>query len=237
MPIALVLRHLAFEDLGLFTAALTRRGYQVQEVDAGVDADPQRLVQADLLAICGGPIGVYETDRYPYLLDEIAAVKTRLEAGQATLGICLGAQIMAAALGARVYPGGRKELGWSTLTLTPAGRESPLAVLEAQAVLHWHGDTFELPAGCSWLASTPVYPQQAFAFGRHGLALQFHAEADPKRIEQWLIGHSAELSLARIDLQQLRAQTQRHGAALEILAPQLIEQWLDDLSESEGSAD
>lgn len=233
MKLATVLRHLAFEDLGLLEAPLAARGYVIETVDAGVDADPARLAASDLLVICGGPIGVYEIDRYPYLEGEIQATATRLAAGRPTLGICLGAQLMAAALGARVYPGGRKELGWGPLQLTAAGKHSPLAVLEGLPVLHWHGDTFDLPAGATHLAASPVYPHQAFAVGRHGLALQFHVEADPARIEQWLIGHTGELSVAGIDIPGLRAATLAQGPAMVKAAPALLERWLEGLVEQE----
>jgi GMP synthase (glutamine-hydrolysing) len=227
MKTALVLRHLAFEDAGLFADPLRKRGYTLRELDAGVDATPTELEAADLLVVCGGPIGVYETDRYPCLLDEIDALRSRLQARRPTLGLCLGAQLMAAALGARVYPGGRKELGWAPLQLSAAGQASPLGVLGGQPVLHWHGDTFDLPAGATLLASTALYPHQAFSHGPHALALQFHVEADWRRIEQWLIGHAGELAAAGIDVNALRAASQLHGPALQTLASELIGRWLD----------
>jgi len=230
MKTALVLRHLAFEDAGLFAAPLQARGYALREVDAGVNAEPHELEHADLLVVCGGPIGVYETDHYPYLVDEIAALRQRLQAGRPTLGLCLGAQLMAAALGARVYPGGRKELGWSPVQLSAAGLASPLGVLRDLPVLHWHGDTFDLPEGATLLASTALYPHQAFSHGRHALALQFHAEADWRRIEQWLIGHTGELSGADVDVNALRAASRQHGPALEAASAALIQRWLDDLA-------
>lgn len=227
---ALVLRHLAFEDAGLFAAPLRERGYTIREVDAGANAAPAELEFADLLIVCGGPIGVYETDRYPFLADEIKALQRRLEAKRPTLGLCLGAQLMAAALGARVYPGCKKELGWAPLQLSAAGQASSLGVLSGLPVLHWHGDTFDLPEGASLLASTALYPHQAFAYGRHALALQFHAEADWRRIEQWLIGHTGELSGAGIDINALRAASHQHGPALESAAAQLLNRWLDGLT-------
>lgn len=230
MKTALVLRHLAFEDAGLFNDPLRERGYAIREVDAGVNATRSDLEGADLLIVCGGPIGVYETDRYPFLVDEIAALQTRLHATRPTLGLCLGAQLMAAALGARVYPGGTKELGWAPLQLSAAGQASALGVLADLPVLHWHGDTFDLPPGATLLASTSMYPNQAFSVGLHALALQFHAEADSRRIEQWLIGHTGELSGAGIDINALREASHRHGPALQAAAGQLLHRWLDDLA-------
>lgn len=228
MKTALVLRHLAFEDAGLFAEPLREHGYAIREVDAGVNARPDELESADLLIVCGGPIGVYETDRYPFLTDEIAALQRRLQAKRITLGLCLGAQLMAAALGARVYPGGKKELGWAPLQLSAAGQASALGVLADLPVLHWHGDTFDLPDGAMLLASTGLYPHQAFSLGNHALALQFHAEADSRRIEQWLIGHTGELSGAGIDINALRAASHQYGPALQAAAAQLLHRWLDD---------
>ena len=221
-----VIRHLAFEDLGLFAPVLARTQATVTYYEAGVDDLVAPMREADLTIVLGGPIGVYEADHYPFLNDELAALKDRLAAGRPTLGICLGAQLMAAALGARVYPGGRKELGWGELSLTEAGRAACLGHLASTPVLHWHGDTFDLPAGATLLASTEVYPNQAFAVGKHALALQFHVEADYRRIEQWLIGHTGELSGAGIDIPTLRAASHAAGPRLAAAAPAVLNQWL-----------
>lgn len=223
------IRHLAFEDLGLFTEILSTQGWQVTYHEAGLEDLATPIRQADLAVILGGPIGVYEADRYPFLDDELAVLKNRLAAGRPTLGICLGAQLMAAALGARVYPGGRKELGWGEVKLTEAGSCSPLSHLAGTPVLHWHGDTFDLPVGATRLAGTDVYENQAFAVGRNTLALQFHVEADYRRIEQWLIGHTGELSAAGIDVPTLRARSREAGPALRTASGGLLGDWLDQL--------
>ncbi len=224
------IRHLAFEDLGLLGSALAARGWTITYHEAGLDDLATPLREADLAVVLGGPIGVYETDRYPFLNDELAALKERLADRRPTLGICLGAQLMAAALGARVYPGGRKELGWGEVKLTEAGRASPLAHLAGRPVLHWHGDTFDLPVGATRLASSDVYENQAFAVDTHALALQFHVEADYRRIEQWLIGHTGELSAAGIDIPSLRARSREIGPGLDAAAPALLDDWLARLT-------
>src|SRR6185312_9977283 len=120
MPTAVALRHVPFEDLGLLGPLLERRGWRVSYRDAAVDSFAD--VDADLLIVLGGPIGAYEDAAYPWLADELRATERRLAAGLPTLGICLGSQLMARALGARVYPGHAKEIGWSPLLLTDAGR-------------------------------------------------------------------------------------------------------------------
>ncbi|MFV0662685.1 glutamine amidotransferase [Denitromonas sp.] len=230
MPRALVLRHVAFEDLGLFEGPLRQRGYAIETVDAGVDAHPRRLRSADLLVICGGPISAYDADRYPYLSEEIIAIRDRLAARAPTLGLCLGAQLMACAMGARVYPGKRKELGWAPLQLTEAGCASPLAAVGDLPVLHWHGDTFDIPKGATWLAASADTPHQAFSVGHHALALQFHLEMDPTRVEQWLIGHALELAEAGINLPALRTATALHGPQLAPIARSVLTTWLDTMT-------
>ena len=157
------------------------------------------------------------------------ALRERLAARRVTLGICLGAQLMAAALGSRVYPGGRKEIGWSALLLSEAGRRSPLRHLEGVPVLHWHGDTFELPSEAEHLAATEVYANQAFRLGSAVLGLQCHPEADPDRFERWLIGHCGELAAAGLDVRTLRSQTQVLGPGLARAARAVLGEWLDDL--------
>ncbi|MGE0667749.1 MAG: glutamine amidotransferase [Sphingomonadales bacterium] len=227
---ARIIRHLAFEDLGLFAAPLAAREWDVAYADAGIDDIAGAIATADLAVICGGPIGVYETEKYPFLLDELAALEARVEAGRPTLGLCLGAQLIAAALGAPVYPGRRKEIGWGRIQLSLDGRHSCLAGLAEVPVLHWHGDTFDLPPGAVLLASSDLYPHQAFGIGANVLALQFHAEADPRRIEQWLIGHAAELSAAGIDVPALRARTQAVRGQVETPAAALLNRWMDGWS-------
>lgn len=226
---ACVVRHVAFEDLGSFGPLLEGAGFDVSVMDAGVDELAEPVVRSDLVVILGGPIGVYEEERYPFLSDERRALSQRLREGRPTLGICLGAQLMAAALGARVYPGGHKEIGWGPLQLTSVGESSCLAKLAGQPVLHWHGDTFDLPDGAERLASTALYENQAFALGQNVLALQFHPELEARRFEQWLVGHAVELAAAGIDIAHLRAVVRQGGAALRAAAASMLGHWLERL--------
>lgn len=225
-----VVQHLAFEDLGSFAQPLRELGHACRVVQAGVDDVGQAIDEAELLVVLGGPIGVYETDRYPFLVDELAALERRLAARRPTLGICLGAQLMARALGADVYPGGRKEIGWSELQLSPAGLQSPLQHLVSVPVLHWHGDTFDLPAGAELLASSAVYPHQAFRVGPNILGLQFHPEALTREFERWLIGHGGELASAGLDVPTLRAQARQHGPLLERAGQAMLRAWVSELT-------
>ena len=157
MTTCIALRHLAFEDAGLFGDILAERGIDLSYVDVGLGSlDKGALAEADLLVVLGGPIGVYETQEYPFLLDEIAALRARIDRRRPTLGICLGAQLIATALDARVAPGPAKEIGYAPIDLTVAGKRSVLAPFEGVDVLHWHGDNLDLPANAERLASTII---------------------------------------------------------------------------------
>ena len=227
----LAVRHVAFEDLGLLGPLLSARGYDVRYHDAGIERfDAGTLIGPDLVIVLGGPIGVYECETYPFITDEIAAVAARLGANKPTLGICLGAQMMAAALGAGVAPGPVKEIGYAPLTLTATGQSSVLAPLGASPVLHWHGDNCELPAGCECLASTRHCPVQAFSRTPTQLALQFHLETEPARFEAWLVGHRVELGKAGLDPRKLREQARTLGPPLSEVGCKVLSAWLDGVA-------
>ncbi len=229
-PRAVAIRHVSFENLGLLGPLLAERGYIVSYRDAGIDPiTPAIALDAELLVVLGGPIGVHEVGEYPFLEQEQRAIAARLAAGLPTLGICLGAQLIADALGADVKATGRKEIGYDSLTLTTQGRSSVLAPLEGIPVLHWHGDAFTIPAGAERLAETPGYPNQAFSFGHQVLGLQFHLEADHTQIERWLIGHACELAGAGVEPTRIRRDARTHGPALAEAATRVLNAWLDQI--------
>jgi GMP synthase (glutamine-hydrolysing) len=228
---ALVLRHVHFEDLGSFARPLQEAGYGVRCSDVDdpdfCAGDPR---DADLLIVLGGPVGVYEDTHYPFIAAELDFIRTRLQTRRPTLGICLGAQFIALALGAGVYPMSQKEIGFSTLTITEEGLAGPLRHLADVEVLHWHGDTYTLPWEAWNLASTALAEQQAFAIGRHVLGLQFHPEAETDHgFERWLVGHAVELVGARIDSAILRWEGVRHGQALRTACRSMLTEWLEGL--------
>lgn len=224
------LRHVGFEDLGSFESVLQDAGYFIYYRNATRGVDDIDPLSPDLLVVLGGPVGVYEGGAYPFLDDERRLLAARLAAKRPTLGICLGAQLVAAALGGKVYASGTKEIGFSPLALTDTGARGTLRHLTDVPVLHWHGDTFDLPLGAQLLASTSVCRNQAFAIGTHGLALQFHPEADmPDDIEDWLIGHAAELAAAKVDVRALRARAGEVGPTLREAGRRMLQEWLDGL--------
>jgi GMP synthase (glutamine-hydrolysing) len=186
-----------------------------------------------LLVVLGGPIGVYEQQEYPFLMDEIALIRQRLAARRPILGICLGAQLMAAALGARVFPGKNgKEIGWSPIQAAPNAHTPPWfapLLSPGLSVFHWHGDTFDLPAGALPLAGTEAYPNQAFAVGDFALALQFHPEVTAADLESWYVGHACELHHAGITVESLRSAAREHAPALEAAAERFWDLWLDHI--------
>lgn len=231
---ALAIRHVPFEDLGLLEPLLHARGYRTSYLDVPVEpVTPEAALEPDLLVVLGGPIGVYETEAYPFLGAEREALAARVRAGLPTLGVCLGAQLVAAALGADVVATGRKEIGYAPLTLTAEGRDtaerrsSVLAPLDGVRVLHWHGDQFAIPEGAVRLAETPGFPNQAFGIGSHVLGLQFHLEADHTQIERWLVGHAHELASAGIDPNRIRSDAAAYGPALAEAARRTFDRWLD----------
>ena len=225
---AVAIRHVHFEDLGVFDDVLRRHGYGVRYCDIGIDdvgsVDP---LTPDLIIDLGGPIGAHEEDAYPLLRDELAVLERRLAAERPTLGICLGAQLMARALGARVYPGASKEIGWGELDLSQAGQSGPLRHFAGVPVLHWHGDTFDLPEGAALLASTAICPNQAFVLGRYALACQFHPEIGGHGFERWLVGHAVEIAaVPGISVSELRKDTERFAPKAGLSGAACLSEWL-----------
>lgn len=228
-----VIRHLCFEDLGSFASVLQARGYQIKYSEAGRDDLSQiDALSDDLLIILGGPVSVNDRAMFPFIETEIEMLRRRVTADKPTLGICLGAQLIAAALGAEIYSGAEKEIGWYDLSLTESGGASALRYLSAAhcRMLHWHGETFDLPEAAVLLASTEKYQNQAFSYAENVLALQFHPEVSRPAMEQWFIGHIGEImQTPGISVAQLRVATRQFGKRLEVQGALFFNSWLNSV--------
>ena len=230
MQKAIAITNVEFEDLGSLERALDRANYAIEVVHACVTDLRAIDLKSDLLVVLGGPIGVYEDKAYPFLKTEIDLIRSRLAEQRPTLGICLGAQLIAAATGASVHPGTQgKEIGWGSIH---AGRDAALYPEFAPLltgdlhVLHWHGDTFDLPAGSHHLAGTNAYPNQAFAIGRQTLGL--HSTRKSPR-QDWSAGMwamRANWGMPEFACPKLRQESEAFAPALEDAAQRFWGEWL-----------
>lgn len=230
--LAVAIRHVHFEDCGSLTEALHDHGFDIRYVEAGRESlRDLDVTTPDLLIGLGGPVSVYEAHRYPWITDELHMFERRIKARRPVLGICLGAQMLAHVLGARVFPG-PKELGWTPLLLTPEGEASVIAPLGADqtSMLHWHGDTFDLPPKATLLATTEQVTHQAFSWERFVLAFQCHPEVRHEDMESWLIGHASEIAaFSGASVEQLRKDTQYYGPTLTACAKAAFTEWLESV--------
>ena len=228
MSSALAIRHLGFENLGVWHAALEGHGFAIRYLDpAREDLDAIDAAEPSLLVVLGAPIGAFDDELYPFLASEVRLIERRLATGRPLLGICLGAQLMARALGAYVAPMADKEIGYTPLNLTEAGERSPLKALGDWPVLHWHGDQFDMPQGTTLLAATEHCPHQAYSLGPNVLGLQCHLETDATDIEAWLVGHSAELIASGRDPRAIRADAERFGPTLAERSNAALRAWIE----------
>ncbi|HVP29476.1 MAG TPA: type 1 glutamine amidotransferase [Myxococcota bacterium] len=176
-----VLQHVPFEGLGSMAPWLERRGHTIAWTRLFEEARFPALDAFDLLVVLGGPMSVNDEQRLAWLPPERRFVGRAIEAGKGVLGICLGAQLVAAARGAKVRPNREREIGWHVVSRTDVPRDHPCAWLLPSRLeaFHWHGETFELPEGAVRLARSEGCEQQAFALGDRVVALQFHLETTP----------------------------------------------------------
>lgn len=182
------LTHVPFEDAANIAGWANARGHRLNYTRLYLNEPLPALDAVDLLAVMGGPMNVDELDAYPWLAAEKQFIRQAVDAGRKIIGVCLGAQLIVSALGAPVTPNPHKEIGWHPVTLTEDGTNVPLLsdLPRNLNVFHWHGDTFALPPGAVHLAASDACAHQAFLYGTHVLALQFHLEYTPESIEKML---------------------------------------------------
>jgi GMP synthase (glutamine-hydrolysing) len=231
---AVIFMHEKNEGPGTFGDILEERGFRLRVVATPAEdiaaLDP---LTPDLLLVMGGPMGVYEASRYPFLKQEIEFLKKRMAADKATLGICLGSQLMAAALGEEVFKGKKgQEIGWNPLKLTAAAARHPVRHLtgETTNMFHWHGDTYALPKGATLLASSSLYENQIYSYGKNALALQCHPEVSLDQALEWARLSPQEIARSQIeqDPGTLEKTTIENMEIMSRQARKFLTEWLEE---------
>jgi GMP synthase (glutamine-hydrolysing) len=230
MEEVLIFQHDLFADLGIFAEILEKQKTQFRTVrlfhGEMPDGDWDRI---RALLVLGGPMNAGDEECYPFLRWEKTIIRAAIQDEVPVLGICLGAQLIAAALGTSVYSGSVKEFGWYPVSITAHGQvDSLLGYLpEKPIVFQWHGDGFDLPAGASRLASSVYYENQAFRFGKTVYGLQFHLEVTPQMIERWIDERSRDLAqVPYIFPDKLIADTQTYFPTLKYYAERVLTEFL-----------
>jgi GMP synthase-like glutamine amidotransferase len=198
----LIVKHVEIEGPGTIEDCLKeeRIPYQILNLESGIHLP--KLDDFSTIIILGGPMNVYEEDRYPFLREEDLFIKEAIQRGKAVLGICLGAQLLAKALGAKVTKAPVKEIGWYDVTLTKAGSDDPLfsRFPKTFPVFQWHEDTFDIPAAGKLIASSNPIPHQAFRYGENAYGLQFHLEVTEQMIRDWMKAYEEEFNGSKTPL-------------------------------------
>lgn len=224
-----VLQHHCCENVGTIAHALKHANVEPRYIrsDAG-ETVPKELGDAAGLIIMGGPQSVYEDDKFPWLRDEMRLIEDAFRRERPVFGTCLGSQLLAATLGAKVYAGTRREIGWFPVTLTDPARTDPLfiGVPPRFTACHWHGDVFDLPSGATHLASSELTPIQAFRHGKNAYGLLFHMEITEPQIAEMITQFADELHAAGVDARAMIAQTKKHVAAVQRLGASVYQRWV-----------
>ena len=187
-----VFQHVPFEDIGSMAGWFEAKKAGVKYTRFYADPTMPEMKGTDLLVIMGGPMSVNDEEEYPWLREEKAFVREAVTNGVAVLGVCLGAQLIASALGAKVYPNGEKEIGWFPIEAVPSLPGTFLFPPEC-TVFHWHGETFDLPPGSIHLARSEPCVNQAFQVGHRTMGLQFHLEVTPENAKTMVVNCRDEL--------------------------------------------
>ena len=224
-----VLQHHPAENLGRIADALegAALAWQYVRIHDG-HLVPANMKGAGGLIVMGGPMGVYQTDRYPFLEDEMTLIRDAVEQGRPVMGICLGAQIVAAALGAKVEKNPRgKEIGWHPVRLAAAAKDDRLfkGIAETITTFHWHGDYFEVPPNAVSLASSDKTPCQAFRYGTNVYGLQFHIEVSHDGVAQMASAFARELEREKISADEMIAREADYESAMERLSDTVFSRW------------
>jgi GMP synthase-like glutamine amidotransferase len=227
----LIFKHVPFEGPGTLTEPLKTLAIKHREVNLYEGGAPKDLEGCEGLIIMGGPMNVYEETEYPFLKDEDRLIKEALTKKLPMIGVCLGAQLMAKAAGAKVTKGQKKEIGWYPLHLTEEAKIDPVFKIlpEEIEVFQWHGDTFDIPKGAVRLASSELFSNQAFRIGKNAYAFQFHIEVTEAIIKEWIEINGAELEGVRdyIDSKKVLAESKQKASELKKLSDNIYKGLFD----------
>jgi len=227
----LIFKHVQFEGPGTLAEPLKALGIKYREVNLYEGGAPKNLEGCGGLIIMGGPMNVYEETEYPFLKDEDKLIKEALAKKLPMIGVCLGAQLMAKAAGAKVTKGQKKEIGWYPLHLTKEATADPAFKMLPKEIeiFQWHGDTFEIPKGAVRLASSKLFPNQAFRIGENAYAFQFHIEVTEAIIKEWIEINGTELEGVRdyIDSKKVLAESKQKASELKKLADNIYKGLFD----------
>ena len=215
------LQHVPFEGLGSIEPWLVAAGYQVTGTLLFESTDLPALDELDLLVVMGGPMSVNDEEHLPWLAAEKAFVREAIAADKPVLGVCLGAQLIASVMGARVYLNGDKEIGWFPIRGEPSADDALFGFPSSVEVFHWHGETFDLPLGAVRLATSEASEIQAFQLGRSVLGLQFHLETTPETARRMVAGGASELRPSKYvqsEAEILAAPPERYRKANALMA-------------------
>lgn len=233
-PKILVFQHVPFEPLGTLDPLLKEAGFRIRYVNFGRQPDARpSLEKYEALIVLGGPMNADQIDTFPNLQTEVAILREAVGREMSVLGICLGAQLLAKALGGSVSRNARPEIGWHDVELTAEGLVDPVlgAFAPRQEVFQWHEDGIALPAGATHLASSPVSAVQAFRYGEHAYGLQFHLEASRSLIERWLTvpDHQGVLAAEsdHVDVTAIRRRADNAVRPLTELSRETFGRWVD----------
>lgn len=227
----LIIQHEPHENAGALDPLLSANGRKVTYCHAYKN-DPipleEELCVLDGVVILGGSMSANDQEKYPFIKDELKMIPQLVKLKVPILGICLGSQLIAKALGSRVYKGSQKEIGWYPLTLSEAATKDNVfgSVGYQTFMFQWHGETFDLPSGAIRLASSPLYPNQAFRYTDRIYGLQFHCEMTDSLIRDWIQTGEKELTEANISAEKILEETPRYLPGLRRFVHQLAEKWL-----------
>jgi GMP synthase (glutamine-hydrolysing) len=228
----LVLQHIACEPPGIYEDVLHAHGAELVRVEIDQGEQLPELRDFDGIVAMGGPMSVNDEAEQPWLVDEKRLIARAVQSGMPYWGVCLGVQLLASSLGARVYPGAEPEVGLLPVLLTDAARVDPVfaGLPDELLTLQWHGDTFDLPSGAVLLAGSPLFPHQAFRVGSSAYGVQFHLEVSPELAREWAAvpayRESLERTLGPGALDRLIGELETNAEPMAAAARDLFERWL-----------